>query len=245
MAALVVAGCTTSSSRGRKTFDEPRDTWESEEKRARKRRTIQQTATAKPKLSVKQQAARFASGDACHDGALARYHEDQGGGWALLKACVSERGYADIERLLETPWDSFFRGDWNEGAKLLALVSAIRGGAAELDAGLARRHGFDFASLDEVLRDPAPYKGQFMLLRSKVIERVANARGVTLMLTGDRGEIRARMPQVDLRIGAGEEFVFLVRFDGVDPAATGDLLTATALVTIVSYHRPGAVKALR
>lgn len=181
---ITFAGCATSDRDrlgGGSLIKGPGEEWGEETVSRRRKPRTERNLEAK-KMSVTDVAAGYRTPEDCERGAKKLYHSNPGGAWALLRACVYERGLADLRPLLDLPWSVVMRKRWTESAKLLTYVIAKRGGNLGLDLRFCQERQMPFVTLAAAFDDPEGHLGKLVVMRGLVIDGEPSGRGMKVKL---------------------------------------------------------------
>ena len=236
MVCLLSSGCATGSQRGRNLVRQPDDgaRWESN----RRRRPLTKRTLETKKVPVEQVADRFANAEECEVAARRVYANNPGGAWALMRACIQRRGFIDLRRLLDPPWDQILERRWQESLDVILEVIARRGGNLPLDVEMVRHKGLPLYRLAVVRADPDDYHGRFVMLRGTIATAQAKGSGLVLEIDTEDGLVLGRLSSADSKLRTDVEYVFLARFEKIAVRARSVLDTPPLVVKLLGYHRP-------
>src|SRR6266850_1528632 len=198
----------------------------------------------------------------CEKGARQLYEIRPDQGWAALVACVDRtrwpRGeFTHLELLTRGVWDQELQTR-PEAPRLIAKVVALRGGDVEGDIPLVQKSRVPLFTLAAALRQPDVYKGRWVLVRGALsgIRSDYKASGSGQYSSSGRTEYSSvkqkfenervetgrravgKLPQADPFLEPEKDFLFLARFDGVNP---GQDQHPVAMLSIAGYFQPNAL----
>jgi hypothetical protein len=113
-------------------------------------------------------ASQLGSGERCESTArllYAREHRDAG--WQLLMACARQGNLFQLRQVLSGPWPAEIKAR-DDGALLLGMVIAARGGDLTHDLALLHRQRIAVFALADAVERPRAYRGRLLLVRARL-----------------------------------------------------------------------------
>ena len=217
--------------------------WETEPKR-RKRAPYKSRKLINKRQSLEELVRGFSTSQECYNQAKLNSASNLKASWALVMACIEYRSYDQLEEILDEPWLRIHQSNWANSAKLVARLSAMRGGNVEFDVGVCNRLGFDLRNLGDLLRDVEGEKNTLTLFRGKLRHFAKRSGKLHLFLSNNDGDIYGVYASQALQLKSGTEYVLLGMFRGVrdvsDSKHFSDEAAVIDLKAVYPIASPGA-----
>lgn len=132
----------------------------------------------------------YVSADDCEVAAREWIPVDADFAWKRLIGCVTRPDFADLRRLLRSPWLEVVRTR-PDAAMVLAKVIATRGGQVNDDLTLLRRARIPLFPFASAIATPEVYSGRLLLVRGRVVEGRMSDGGAEVFV--EQTVLRARV----------------------------------------------------
>jgi hypothetical protein len=113
-------------------------------------------------------AAELGSGERCESTARLLYEQqDHDAGWRMLMACARQGNLFQLRQVLSGPWPDEIKTR-PDGALLVGMIIAARGGDLEHDLALLHRQRIGLFALADAVERPKAYTGRLLLVRARL-----------------------------------------------------------------------------